>query len=257
MKGTFEKKEHLYVRGVHTRGFIGYPPMFHSHCELIYVVKGSLNTVIDGQEKKLCEGELALVFPYQTHSYENAPDTEVIIILFSPTAIAFDNTFINFRPICNYTDGKVFFKMLDRAVALMRGGKTKTAMGYLNAVIGETLENMELERVDSAKEDTAVKILEYCTEHFCEEISVRSVSEALYISQSYVSKIFAFKLKYGFREYINTLRVDKAKVLLQETDKKVVEIMLDCGFKNQSSFNRIFKQMAGESPYEYRQSKTI
>ena len=41
------------------------------------------------------------------------------------------------------------------------------------------------------------------------------------------------------------------------SDYRVTEIMLRCGFKNQSSFNRIFRQLTGVSPYEYRQSKTI
>ena len=252
MKGTFEKKEHFELTGTHINGFIGYPPMFHPHCELIYVVKGSIKTVVDGREHNLSEGELALVFPYQTHSYDDAPDAEAILILFSPAVISFDNTMITKKPICHYTDGSRCYNMLDRAITLIRSEKRKTALGYLNAVIGELLEIMELENVDKIEEDIAIKILEYCTEHFTEDITIKSVSEALYISQSYVSKIFAGKLKIGFREYINTLRVHKAKTLLNNTEKKIVDIMLEIGFKNQSSFNRVFREISGITPYEYK-----
>jgi len=252
MKGTFEKREHFELTGAHINGFIGYPPMFHPHCELIYVVKGSVRTVVDGCEHNLSEGELAFVFPYQTHSYDDAPDAEAVLILFSPAVISFDNTMITKKPVCHYTDGSAFYTMLERTVTLIRNGRTKTALGYLNAVIGELLEIMELENVDGIEEDTAINILEYCTEHFTDNITVKSVSEALYISQSYVSKIFAGKLKIGFREYINTLRVHKAKTLLNNTEKKIVDIMLESGFKNQSSFNRIFREVSGMTPYEYK-----
>lgn len=252
MKGTFEKKEHFVLTGKRVHGFIGYPPMFHPHCELIYVVKGSIRTVVDGCEHQLTAGELTLVFPYQTHSYDNSPDAEVIIILFSPSAIAFDNTLITKKPLCHYTDGSSFYTMIDRAVVLIRSGKTKTALGYINAVIGELLEIMRFESVTAIEEDTAVKILEYCTEHFCENISVKSISEALYISQSYISKIFSNKLKCNFREYINILRIEKAKTMLETSDGKIVDIMLECGFENQSSFNRVFKDICDVTPNEYR-----
>lgn len=252
MKGTFEKKEHFLLSGIRVKGFIGYPPMFHPHGELIYVIKGSIRTVVDGCEHQLSEGELATVFPYQTHSYDSSPDAEAIIILISPNLTAFDNTLITKKPICHYTDGRAFYNMLDRAVVLIRNGRTKTALGYLNAIVGELLEIMDFEDVDAIEEDTSVKILEYCTEHFCESISVKSISDALYISQSYVSKIFSNKLKCSFREYINLLRIEKAKSMLENKNCKIVDVMLECGFENQSSFNRVFKDICGVTPYQYK-----
>ena len=78
------------------------------------------------------------------------------------------------------------------------------------------------------------------------------MADALYISQSYVSKIFSQKLHYSFPDYINTLRVHKAKILLRDTDRKILEIMMECGFRNQGNFNRVFRKATGLSPVEYR-----
>lgn len=255
MKGIFEKKEHFGLSATRVRGFMGYPPMFHTHGELLFVVNGSLDTVVDGVEHTLREGEISLLFPYLTHSYSSAPDAEVIIILFDPSVIAFDNTMLTKKPTVHYTDGTPYAQMLHRAVSLTKQGKIKTALSYVNAVIGELLEVLPLEDTEGISNDTAVRILEYCTEHFTEDVSVRSVSEALYVSESYISKIFAHKFKFGFREYINTLRIDKAKSMLENSDKKIVDVMLDCGFRNQSSFNRVFREICGMSPYEYRNIK--
>ena len=73
MRGIFEKKDHFGLSAKKVSGFQGYPPMFHTHAELIYVMKGSINTIVDGQTHILQEGELLLLFPYLTHSYNNAP----------------------------------------------------------------------------------------------------------------------------------------------------------------------------------------
>lgn len=254
MKGVFEKKEHLYLSGRRVQGFHGYPPMFHTHAELLYVISGSIRTTVDGIAHTLCAGELMVVFPYLTHSYEEAPDTEAIVILFDPAVTAFDNTLITKKPVRHYSDGQAYFTMLDRAAALIQRGRIKTALGYLNAVIGELLEIMPLENTEGSTGEIAVRILEYCTEHFCEDITIKRVAEALYVSQSYVSKVFCNKLKYGFREYLNYLRINKAKTLLKDSDKKIVDVMFECGFQNQSSFNRIFRSICGISPKEYRHS---
>lgn len=252
MKGVFEKKDYFVLYGLHVRRFRGYPPMFHTHGELIYVEKGSVNICVDGKTHVLQEGEMSVVFPYLTHSYDDAPDANALIILFDPLATAFDNTFLSKKPVQFYTDGRGFYQMLSRAIELMHDGKIKTAMGYINAVIGEFLETTQLEDVDNTSEDTVAKILIYCAEHFTENITIESVSEALYLSPSYVSKIFSQKLRYGFREYINALRINKARSLLRNPEKRITDIMLACGFVNQSSFNRVFRSICGVSPKDYR-----
>ena len=207
---------------------------------------------MDGERHILKEGDMSIVFPYLTHSYDDAPEAEVLIILFDPLATAFDNTFLTKKPAQYYTDGRAYYQMLNRAIILMNQGKIKTALGYFNAVIGEFLEATPIEEIDNTAEDAVAKILTYCAEHFTENITIKSVSEALYLSPSYVSKIFSQKLKYGFREYINALRINMAKSLLKNPEKRITDIMLSCGFVNQSSFNRVFLDICGVSPKEYR-----
>lgn len=54
-----------------------------------------------------------------------------------------------------------------------------------------------------------------------------------------------------FRKYINMLRISEAKKLLENTNIRIVDITLECGYKNQSSFNRIVYEENGCSPKEY------
>ena len=258
MKGVFEKRNKFGFSAKHTVGFRGFPPMFHSHCEIIAVFRGEINMRIDGKELTVRAGEISAVFPYVLHSYEDAPDTEFCIILFDPEAVSvFEKELLRKRPMHPVVAGlEWLFPRFEKVAALYRSGdeiQVKTAVSYLSAIVGELLCSMSLGTPDEVTENMIKPILLYCSEHFADsDISIKRVADELYISQSYVSKVFSSKLKYGFREYVNELRISEARRLLAKTDRKIVDIMLDCGFKNQSSFNRIFSDMCGMSPKKYR-----
>ena len=254
MQSVFEKRPSDLLYGKLVTGFQSFPPMFHSHGELLYVVSGCLQITIDGKDYTLQEGQLSILFPYLTHSYQSAPDAQVLFFLFDPSVIAFTNTMLTKHPICPIMDGKPFAAMLQRAREMLKMQKAKTATAYLNAVLGEFLEVAQLTDAPDISGSTTVKILEYCAEHFAEPITLKSIADALFISQSYVSKIFSDRLRYGFREYINSLRIQKARELLTDSSLAISEIMFACGFSNQSSFNRVFQEFCGCSPREFKKT---
>lgn len=261
MKAVFEKKDKFKFIAKHITNFRGYPPMFHPHGELIYVLGGEINMMVDGYEHTLREGELATVFPYVVHSYEDAPDAEIFMILFEPEIVSlFEPELVSKKPLYPYVaQSQYLLPTLEKITELMSENeqiKAKTAVSYLSAMIGELLDSLQLCDVESVSENMIKPILLYCSEHFTDpDISIKKIADELYISPSYVSKVFSIKLKYGFREYINELRISKAKKLLAKTELKIVDIMLECGFKNQSSFNRIFSDICGVSPSSYRKIK--
>lgn len=252
MHAVFEKKDYFQLNCLTVKGFRGFIPMFHPHAELVYVIDGSIPITVDGCTHILKSGEIGILFPYLTHSYENAPDSDVIIMLFDPACTAFDNTLLTKKPACFHAQAEALYPLLDRAVIMHRKGRIKTAMAYLNAVIGELLEVLPLVERRADADTFMQQLLAYCADHYTEDISVKHIANALYVSESYVSKVFSKKLGYSFREYINTLRIQKAQALLRDTDLQILQVMAACGFQNQSSFNRVFRQISGTAPKQYR-----
>ena len=258
MKGVFERNN-LKISAKKVKGFYAFAPTFHSHMEILYVISGNINVSIDGVAKTLSPGQLSIIFPYSVHSYERSDNAEVIIAMFSPYYVdAFEKLLLSHKPQKPYinADKNIYYLLLKMTE---QSGNTdeisvKTVYGYLTAALGEIIAKLKLRHIEDYNADVVQKVLSYCSEHFCEEITIESISKALYISKSYVTKVFSSKLKFPFREYINTLRISKAKKLLLETDKKIIEIMYDCGFRNQSSFNRIFSDMCDTDPRSYRKS---
>lgn len=256
MNGVFEKRKPFLLEGWQGMGFHGFPPMFHRHAELLYVESGCISMVVEGRPYTLRAGELFILFPYLTHSYQDAKDAQVSLLLFDPAVTAFTNTLLTQRPANPFVDGRPFAAMLSRAVTMLRQGKVKTATGYLNAVLGEFLDVVTLETRPDIPDNTTAQVLEYCSAHFTEAITLKQVADALYLSSSYVSKIFSDKLHYSFREYINSLRIEKAKSLLQRTNLSITAVMDECGFSNQSSFNRIFRDFCGTTPVQFRKQNS-
>ena len=89
-------------------------------------------------------------------------------------------------------------------------------------------------------------------ENYAECISLRSLGEKYYINSAYLGQ--AFKKKYGcaFKDHLNNVRIRKAAEMMLNTDKKVYEIAVDVGYKNQEYFINKFEEAYGVTPTRFR-----
>lgn len=60
-----------------------------------------------------------------------------------------------------------------------------------------------------------------------------------------------------FVAYLNSLRIAKARDLLQHSGLSMLQIALTCGFGNQAHFNRVFRKMTGLTPGAYRKQALV
>ena len=256
MKGVFESND-INILAKQVQGFRGFTPMFHAHMEVVYVLRGSIKLRIDSFQHTLLSGQLSVCFPYLIHSYEESPDAEAIILLFSPAVSGgFTRKLMQCKPrVPVVEDASAFLPLLERIVAcrLSKNADSELlATAYISALVGELLISQPLDAVENMDISVAQKILQYCSEHYLEDLSVKQVAQSLHVSESCVTKTFSAKLNCSFRKYINTLRLADAKKLLRSTDRKIIDIMLACGFNNQSRFNSLFYEDTGLTPREYR-----
>ena len=256
MKSVFEKKN-FDIIAKKVEGFWPYPPMFHEHMEIVYVLEGCIHMQIDGIWHNLTAGQMSMVFPYVVHSYERSDEAKAMILMFSPSeAGSFERKLLKYKPQNPYFEhGEAvlpFLYKINEYINSKDEEREKVAGAYLTTLMGELLLSVSLKQVTDTDLTVVQKLLVYCSENYKEDITIKSASAHLHVSESYVTKIFSQKLGCTFRDYINTLRVSEAQNLLKKSDMKIIEVMLTCGFQNQSSFNRVFLQESGVSPREYR-----
>ena len=107
-----------------------------------------------------------------------------------------------------------------------------------------------------ASNQQIVRIRQYIDEHIEEELSLKRVAQAFYLSTSYLSRLFKNKAGMNFSEYVSMRKIERAKALLTETDLSVAEISRQLNYPEQNSFSRFFKSKVGIPPQTYRTLNT-
>ncbi len=94
--------------------------------------------------------------------------------------------------------------------------------------------------------------IRYINKHFSENIDLRKLADIEHYNISYYSVWFKNNMNVSPIEYIQNLRVKKAKELLLNTNYTILQIAQMVGYKNNSSLTRVFKELEKMTPAEYR-----
>ncbi|WP_461612342.1 AraC family transcriptional regulator [Clostridium sp. Marseille-QA1073] len=94
--------------------------------------------------------------------------------------------------------------------------------------------------------------IKYINEHFTEDIDLKKLADIEHYNISYYSEWFKNKMNVSPVEYIQNLRVKKAKELLLNTNLTILQISQIVGYEHNSSFTRVFKYLEKISPTEFR-----
>ncbi len=95
-------------------------------------------------------------------------------------------------------------------------------------------------------------IRDHIDEHYRARLTREAVAETFDITPNYLSHLFQKEVHLGFNEYLNMVRLEKAKALLRGYDLSIKEIAGRCGFADSNYFCRLFRQKTDRSPSEYR-----
>ncbi len=111
----------------------------------------------------------------------------------------------------------------------------------------------DLDKVKHA--DAIYKSIQYLQEHYAEKVTLDEVASEVYLSPAYFSKIFKEEMDITFKNYLNTLRIERSKVLLDNRDIQLIDIAGMVGYEDQSYFSKVFKKITGISPGKYRERR--
>lgn len=96
----------------------------------------------------------------------------------------------------------------------------------------------------------------YIDQHYFEEIKISMFTDKYYLSREYLMKLFKQEYQMGIHEYVQQLRMDKAKTLLNEEGLKIQEISEMLGYKDKNYFSKAFRNYYQLSPSEYRAQRS-
>ena len=228
---------------------------FHDDFEMLYICDGTAEFNVDGKTYVADKDTLVLVNPFETHSAKvtKAPlsfyclDFDISILGMAHTD-GLLNEVIKYKNIVKLPEIKPFLEAACNAYF-------NTPLGWQNLLRGNLLLIFsKLENILENKypnDNTFVKeTIMYIDNNLSEPISSNTASKTLGYNQSYFCRNFKKNFGYSFGEYLNILRIEKAKTMLDK--KTVTETAEKCGFGSVSMFSQVFKKYVGRSPMNYK-----
>lgn len=96
------------------------------------------------------------------------------------------------------------------------------------------------------------KIKELVQEKMEEDLSLEEMARTVGLSAAHFSQVFRNTTGQTPHQCLQWYRVQRAKEMLRSAEMRVLDVAIACGFKTQQHFARVFRQMSGASPTEYR-----
>ena len=108
------------------------------------------------------------------------------------------------------------------------------------------------------REDDIVRAAKaYIEAHYNETITRNDIEQNFHMSSDHINR--EFKKIYGFTlmEYVQHIRIDRAKEYLRGTGMSIQQISQEVGYNSQAYFGKVFKKMEGNTPLEYKNAVTV
>ncbi len=104
-----------------------------------------------------------------------------------------------------------------------------------------------------ASDSTVGRIMQHIQGHYPEAgLYLESIARHMGLSSKYVSRLFAEKTGVHITDYVEGVRIAKARELLDRTTLKVAEVGRAVGIPDRTTFARVFRKREGVSPRQYR-----
>lgn len=132
----------------------------------------------------------------------------------------------------------------------------RTMVARLDVVLPEPKAEGEEETVRVAGNHLVRAALAYMKEHCSEQhLSLGEVADHVYVSQWHLSKLLNRETGQSFFDLLGSLRIGRAKELLADPSKRILDVAEATGFSDVAHFSRSFKRIAGCTPGEYRNQR--
>lgn len=260
---------HGEIRCGHVNGVHNSDDHIHQFCEIEMILEGEIEITVSGKVYVASAGDIAVIPPFKVHSFYTPRHVKMLICTLSsyflPPSISAEelladrdaHVFKAPAALWNYLIQIDFHNT--KTMREINTDEDQRKVLQLRATIHLILSEYLLtaNKLTEGKSDNALsKILIYISDHYKEPLSLTSISTATGYSQKYVSNCVSKIKVLNLRSFINMLRIDEAKSRLRTSDSTILTIALECGFKNESSFYRVFYTLTGVTPKEYRKKYT-
>ncbi len=236
-------------------------PHWHEHIELLFFLKGGCRFTVGGESFLISEGDLAVVNSTEVHSFTDERNNEYFCILIYPAFFS-DITFSDVQ-IRNLIRGDEYVKrcFIDMCTEyehsapgadMMLKSHAYRLMAYLVRNYAAKTPSSKEQHVHARTIERLNKITSYVASNYGMAITTRELSKMCYLSEGHFCRFFKSATGRSAIDYVNEYRIERAAVMLENTDESVGEIAARVGFDDANYFSRTFKKIKKISPQDFR-----
>jgi transcriptional regulator GlxA family with amidase domain len=95
------------------------------------------------------------------------------------------------------------------------------------------------------------RVYEYVEQTYQNPVNIREVADIANLTVPSFCNYFKKVVNQTYTDFVNEYRINKACQLLM-TERSIADVCFECGFTNNSYFSKVFKEIKGKSPLEFK-----
>ncbi|MFD2328893.1 helix-turn-helix domain-containing protein [Cohnella sp. GCM10020058] len=247
---------------------------WHDSLEINYVKHGEGMYLINGTTYPIRQGDIVLLSPSDLHRAFETRDLVLQVTVFDSALLAADQRY-DPELLAPFVEmGLRFGNVLDRdhprmnelraiLMDMQEEHETQSSsyrtiiraqmarfLAYVNRHFSRSASPASIET--RSKQPLVRSVLEAVHQDPARPWSLREMADLIHLSPSRFSAIFKQIVGMSPLNYCIEIRLGQAVHLLETTDRKIIDIAAECGFRNLSNFNRVFVQHVGKTPSQVR-----
>lgn len=249
----------------------------HSRFEITVVNRGEGEYTTENAVYPMKTGDIFVFSSNEVHCITNSSGEGLNItnLHFEPRYLSLEDSNTSFIGFC-FSHSKDFsnripakigetlrfcHKMIEQEFLTGDSVHPVAIRSYLNLMLIELQRNHRYLPENETKGCTVdmLAVYDYIEQHFCEEITLKSLSSIVHLSPNYFSCLFKELNGITLWDYITAKRIEKAARLIVSDAENgtVLQIATKCGFNNTANFNKAFKKQKGFTPSELRRKPEL
>lgn len=234
----------------------------HTRFEIVIPAQGRVAAQLDRKQVEVLPGEMLVVFPGVLHRFDPAQTSTGLMLTFYAELLPEQGSTLSemqpTEPVVRISevDSDVAY-CVGRLGAMESGPQVDEAIAhaYLTLLFTHLTPVLKLVKSDpAASKDLLYRAMKYMSEHLTQPLSLKETAHALGVNSYYLSHVLNERIHMGFRTYLNTMRIDRARRYLRLTTWPVEEVAAACGFGTLRTFDRVFSEYCGCTPREFRKA---
>lgn len=236
-------------------------PHWHEHMELLFFLEGRCEFLAGGKPFSAAAGDLVVVNGGDVHSFIAHEPVSYFCLIISPAFFSdVDPEAVCFKNLIGADKYvKEIFDDINNAYLSGEIGGDMLQKSHTYRLMAHLIKHYRTEQMPKQAREAHnryLALLERVKSHIAKNYQRRITTEELagicYFSIEYFCRFFKRMTGRTALAYVNEYRIEKAAVLLSETDEPIGEIAARVGFEDLNYFSRVFKKIKKCSPNEYR-----